>query len=143
MTDARPNFFDFDVTKMFADFRFRPFDVEALWAAQRRNLEAFTQANQLAAEGMQTLARRQIELTRETFEGFSALLRDLSQPASPEDRIAKNTDYAKQMLEKGVNHGREVVSIAAKTGADAAEVLQKRATESLDEMRALASKTAA
>ena len=114
-----------------------------LWAAQRRNLEAFSQASQLAAEGMQALARRQIELTRETFEGFSALLRDLSQPVSPEDRIAKNTDYAKQMLEKGVNHGREVVSIAAKTGADAAEVLQKRATESLDEMRVMASKTAA
>jgi phasin family protein len=143
MPDARPNFFDFDVTKMFADLRFRPFDVEAIWAAQRRNIEAFSQANQLAAEGMQALARRQIELTRETFEGFSALLRDLSQPVSPEDRIAKNTDYAKQMLEKGVSHGREVVSIAAKTGADAAEVLHKRATESLDEMRALASKTAA
>jgi phasin family protein len=143
MPDARPNFFDFDVTKMFADFRFRPFDVEAIWAAQRRNLEAFSQANQLAAEGMQALARRQIELTRETFEGFSALLHDLSQPVSPADRIAKNADYAKQMLEKGVNHGREVVTIAAKAGADAAEVLQKRATESLDEMRAMASKTAA
>ena len=143
MSDARPNFFDFDMTKMFADFRFRPFDVEAIWAAQRRNLEAFTQANQLAVEGVQALARRQIELTRETFEGFSSLLRDITQPVSPEDRIAKNTDYAKQMLEKGVNHGREVVSIAAKAGADAAEVLQKRATESLDEMRALASKTAA
>jgi phasin family protein len=143
MPDARPNFFDFDVTKMFADFRFRPFDVEAIWAAQRRNIEAFSQANQLAAEGMQALARRQIELTRETFEGFSALLRDLSQPVSAEDRITKNTDYAKQMLEKGVSHGREVVSIAAKAGTDAAEVLHKRATESLDEMRALASKTAA
>ena len=143
MADARPNFFDFDVTKMFADYRFRPFDVEAVWAAQRRNIEALSQANQLAVEGVQAVARRQIELTRETFEGFSALLRDLAQPASPEDRIAKNTEYAKQMLEKGVNHGREVVSIAAKTGADAAEVLQKRATESLDEMRALASKAAA
>ena len=143
MADARPNFFDFDVTKMFADYRFRPFDVEAVWAAQRRNIEALTQANQLAVEGVQALARRQIELTRETFEGFSTLLRDLAQPASAEDRIAKNTDYAKQMLEKSVNHGREVVSIAAKAGADAAEVLQKRATESLDEMRALASKTAA
>ena len=143
MPDARPNFFDFDVTKMFADFRFRPFDVEAIWAAQRRNIEAFSQANQLAAEGMQALARRQIELTRETFEGFSALLRDLSQPVSAEDRITKNTDYAKQMLEKGVSHGREVVSIAAKAGTDAAEVLHKRATESLDEMRTFTSKTPA
>jgi len=43
MAYARPNFFDFDVTKMFADFRFRPFDVEAVWAAQRRNIEALSQ----------------------------------------------------------------------------------------------------
>jgi phasin family protein len=143
MSDARPNFFDFDMTKLFADFRFRPFDVEALWAAQRRNLEALSQANQLAVEGVQAVTRRQIELTRETFEGLSSLLRDLAQPASPEERIAKNTDYAKQMLEKSVNHGREVASIAAKTGADAAEVLQKRATEGLEELRSFASKQAA
>ena len=143
MSDARPNFFDFDMTKLFADFRFRPFDVEALWAAQRRNIEALSQANQLAVEGVQAVTRRQIELTRETFEGLSGLLRDLAQPASPEERIAKNTDYAKQMLEKSVNHGREVASIAAKTGADAAEVLQKRATEGLEELRSFASKQAA
>ena len=142
-SDARPNFFDFDMTKLFSDFRFRPFDVEALWAAQRRNLEALSQANQLAVEGVQAMTRRQIELTRETFEGLSSLLRDLAQPASPEERIAKNTDYAKQMLEKSVNHGREVASIAAKTGADAAEVLQKRATEGLEELRSFASKQAA
>jgi len=143
MSDARPNFFDFDMTKLFADFRFRPFDVEALWAAQRRNIEALSQANQFAVEGVQAVTRRQIELTRETFEGLSSLLRDLAQPASPEERIAKNTDYAKQMLEKSVNHGREVASIAAKTGADAAEVLQKRATEGLEELRSFASKQAA
>src|SRR5438270_13882399 len=142
MADARPNFFDFDVTKMFADFRFRPFDVEAAWAAQRRNIEAFSQANQLAAEGVQALARRQIELTREAFEGFSTLMRDLATPASTEDRIAKNTEYMKQMLEKGVCHGREVATIAAKAGTEAAEVLQKRASESLDEMRTFASKQA-
>src|SRR5947209_12417017 len=106
MADARPNFFDFDVTKMFADYRFRPFDVEAVWAAQRRNIEALSQANQAAVDGVQAVARRQIELTREAFEGFSALLRDLTQPASPEERIVKNTEYAKQMLEKGVSHGR-------------------------------------
>jgi phasin family protein len=143
MADARPNFFDFDVTKAFADFRFRPFDVEAIWAAQRRNIEALSQANRLAVEGVQAVARRHIEMTRETFEGWSTLLRDLAQPVSTEDRIAKNADYAKQMLEKGVTHGREVVSIATKASVDAAEVLHKRATESLDEIKAFASKPAA
>src|SRR6267143_5982953 len=135
MPDARPNFFDFDVTKMFADFRFRPFDVEAVWAAQRRNIEALSQDNQLAVEGVQALARRQIELTRETFEGFSALLRDLSQPASPEDRIAKNTEFAKQLIEKSVNHGREITMLATKAGTEAADVLRRRANEGLDELR--------
>ena len=60
MAEARNSFFDFDVTKMMADFRFRPFDVEALMASQRRNIEALTQANQLAVEGVQAVARRQI-----------------------------------------------------------------------------------
>src|SRR5439155_3075072 len=89
MSDARPNFFDFDMTKLFSDFRFRPFDVEALWAAQRRNLEALSQANQLAVEGVQAMTRRQIELTRETFEGLSSLLRDLAQPASPDRKSTR------------------------------------------------------
>jgi phasin family protein len=143
MSDARPNPFDFDVTKIFADFRFRPFDVEAAWAAQRRNIEAFSQANQAAVEGVHAVARRNIELTRETFEGLSALMRDLAQPVSAEDRIAKNTEYAKKLLEKGVNHGREVATIAAKAGADAAEILHRRASEGLDEFRSFTSQQAA
>ena len=138
MADARTNPFDFDVTKIFADFRFRPFDVEAVWAAQRRNIEALSQANQLAVEGVQALAQRQFELTREAFEGFSTLMRDLAQPASTEDRIAKNTEYAKQMLEKSVSNGREIALLATKAGTEAADVLRKRACEGLDELRELA-----
>jgi phasin family protein len=143
MADPRPNPFDFDMTKVFADFRFRPFDVEAAWAAQRRNIEALSQANQLAVESVQAVARRNIELTRETFEGFSTLMRDLAAPASTDERIAKNTDYVKHMLEKGVSHGREIASIAAKAGTEAAELLHKRASESLDELRGFASPPAA
>src|SRR5580765_7763474 len=138
MANTRPNPFDFDVTKMFADFRFHPFDVEAVWAAQRRNIEALSQANQAAMAGVQALAKHQIELTRETFEGFSALWRDMAQPGSSEDRVAKNTDYVKQVLENGVKHGGEIATIAAKAGSEAAEILHKRTTESLDEIRAFA-----
>jgi phasin family protein len=137
MANARPNPFDFDVTKIFGDMRFRPFDVEAVWAAQRRNIEALTQANQAAVEGVNELARRQIELTRETFEGFSTLLRDMAVPASAEERVAKNTDYVKKMLDKSVNHSREVATIAAKAGTNAAEILHKRTSEGLDEIRNL------
>ena len=143
MSEARPNFFDFDVTKIMADFRFRPFDVEALMASQRRNIEALSQANQLAVEGMQAVAKRQIEIARQAIEDMSALLRDLAQPTSTEDRIAKNTEYAKQMLERSLNHGREITLLATKAGTEAADVLRKRATEGLDELRDFAKQQSA
>jgi len=143
MSEARPSFFDFDVTKMMTDFRFRPFDIEALMACQRRNIEAFSQANQLAVEGAQAVARRQIEIARQALEDVSVLFRELSQPTSTEDRIAKNTEYAKQMLEKSVSHGREITELAAKAGTEAADVLRKRASESLDELREMAKQHAA
>src|ERR1700752_4730070 len=138
MSEARPTFFDFDVTKMMADFRFRPFDVEALLASQRRNIEALSQANQLAGQGMQAVAKRQIEIARQTIEDVSALLRDLAQPTSTEDRIAKNTEYAKQFIEKSVSNGRGITMLATKAGSEAADVLRKRANEGLDEIRDLA-----
>jgi phasin family protein len=143
MPDARTPFFDFDVTKMFADFRFRPFDVEAMWAAQRRNIEAFSQANQLAVEGAHAMAKRQIEMTQQTLEEFSSLVREMTQPVSPEDRISKNTEYAKKMIDKSLNHGREIAALATKAGSEASEVLQKRTAEGLDEMRAFTCKSAA
>jgi phasin family protein len=140
MADAqtRPSFFDFDVTKMMGDFRFRPFDVEAMMACQRRNIEALSQANQLTVEAVQAVARRQIEIARQTMEDMSALLRDLTQPVSPEDRIAKNTEYAKQILEKSVSNSREIALLATKAGTEAADVLRKRACEGLDELREFA-----
>ena len=135
--EARPSFFDFDVTKMMTDFRFRPIDVEAVMAAQRRNIEALSQANQLAVEGVQAVARRQVEIARQAFEDVSTMFRELAQPSSTEDRIAKNTEYAKQMLEKSINHGREITMLATKAGSEAADVLRKRASEGLDELREL------
>jgi phasin family protein len=138
MSEARPNFFDFDVTKLMADFRFRPVDVETLMASQRRNIEALSQANQVAVEGMQAVAKRQIEIARQTVEDMTALLRDLAQPVSAEDRIAKNTEYAKQLLERSVNHGREITTLATRAGTEAADVLRKRACEGFDEIREFA-----
>ena len=138
MAEARSSFFDFDVTRMMTDFRFKPIDIEALMAAQRRNMEALSQANQLTVDGIQAVARRQFEMARQALEDVSVWLRDCAQPVSAEERIAKNTEYAKQMLEKSVNHGREITLLATKAGTEAADVLRKRATEGLDELRELA-----
>ncbi|HZK89306.1 MAG TPA: phasin family protein [Stellaceae bacterium] len=143
MSDARTSFFDFDVTKMFADFRLRPFDVEAVWAAQRRNFEALSQANRLAVEGMHAVAKRQIDMAQQAMEDFSGMVREMAQPVSVEARIAKHTEYTKKMIDKGLTHGREIAAMTSKAGSDATEVLQRRASEGFDEMQAFTCKPAA
>jgi len=79
------SFFDMDVGKMFAGFSFPSFDVESILASQRKNLEALTHANQLAVEGVQALAKRQVEIVGHAMEEASAVLRELTQSGTPEE----------------------------------------------------------
>src|SRR5271170_6974843 len=105
------NMFDMDVGKAFAGFNLPAIDTESMMASQRKNMEALTQANQLAVEGVQAVTRRQVELAREAFEGASAALRDLVSPGAPEDRFAKNAALAKDVFEKGLANAREIAEL--------------------------------
>ncbi len=135
MVNGKQGFMDLDMSKAFAGLNMPGFDVEALMASQRKNLEAFTQANQLAVEGVQAVARRQVELAKQAVEEASTLLRDISQPGAPEERLAKNTELAKQAFEKGLATARELTELVSKANAEAFNVITKRVTESFDEFR--------
>ena len=131
----------FDFGKSFAGFNSAGVDVEALVATQRKNIEALTQANQLAVESAQAVLRRQLEIGREAADEVASLMRDMTQlSASPEDRIAKQTALSKQAFEKGVANAREIASLVSKANAEAFDVISKRVTESLDEVRDFATK---
>jgi phasin family protein len=125
----------FDVTKAFGDFRLPGLDVEAIVATQRKNLEALTQANQLAVEGVRALAQRQAEIAQQAFAGASALFHAWTQPGAPEERLAKNVDVAKQALEKGLADARELSELTAKASTDVFSVIARRVSEGFDEAR--------
>ena len=141
---AKNPFLDFDFAKALGGLRVPSLDVEALVAAQRKNLEALTQANQLAVEGVQAVTRRQVEIARQAFEEFSSAVRDFTTPAaSPEDRLAKQAEYSKQALEKGIANARELTEMVTKANTEAFNVINKRFTETFDEVREFAKKRAA
>ena len=134
----------FDVTKIMGDFRVPGVDLEAAVASQRKNIEALTQANQLAVEGVQALMRRQVEITRQAMEDFSAMFRDFVQPnGSPEDRFAKQAEYSKHAIEKGLSNAKELTELVTKANTEAFNVINKRVTESFDEVRDFAKKRVA
>jgi phasin family protein len=134
---ATPFPFENDFTKLFTQYRMPGFDVQALVEAQRRNIDALTRANQLALEGLQTVARRQAEIVRGGIEDASALLRDLSHGKSPEDHVARQTDAAKKALEQALANVRELSEIVTRAGNEAVEVLSKRLGEQIEEAKSL------
>jgi len=136
-------FLEMDVTKLLSEFKVPGADFEALLASQRKNIEALTQANKLAIEGIQTVARRQSEILRQGFEEATAQMRELMQPSSPQDRVAKHTELAKSSLEKAISNARELAEIVAKAQSEAFDVINRRMTEGMDEVRNLVSKTTA
>src|SRR5579859_690227 len=129
-----------EIGKMFAGFTFPGFGGEALMASQRKNLAALTQANQLAVQGFQELAKRQVEFARTAMDEASALVRGWSETGTAEERLQKQAAFAKQALEKSVEGARELVELAGKTQTDAFDVLTKRFSESIDEWGTLAKK---
>lgn len=128
-------FLDIDVTKFLGDYKVPGVDVDSLLASQRKNIEAITAANQLAVEGLQAVIRRQAEILRQSLEESSALMSDLMAAGSPEDKAAKQTDLVKAAFEKALANSRELAELVAKSNTEAAEILSKRFSESLDELK--------
>jgi phasin family protein len=130
-----------DLGKAMGDMRAPSVDLETVVAMQRKNMEALTQANQLAIEGAQAVMRHQMEMTRRTMEEFSTMFASFFQPnGSMEERLAKQADISKTALEKGLANAREVAELMAKANNEAFGVLTRRVTETLEELRDYATK---
>lgn len=113
---AKNPFLDFDMQgmqKMMADMKMPAFDWEALMAANRKNMEAFAQANALAAEGAQAILRRQGEILKATMEDANRSLKTMLADGTPEDRVTRQTEAMKTAFEAAISNYREMVEMAS------------------------------
>jgi phasin family protein len=132
-----------DLRRMMGEWRVPNLDLDALAQTQRKNIEAFTQANQLALEGTQAWMRRNLELARQSMEELSTMISDMSKPqGSIEDRFARQAEFSKKALEKGMANFRDLAEMVTKANSEAFGVLSKRVAESLEEVRDYTQKAA-
>ena len=129
-----------DVSKLMSEFKLPGVDVESVLASQQKNIQALTAANQLALEGFQAVVRRQSEIVRQTMEQTSSMMSELMAAGSPEDKVAKQADLVKLAFEKALSNARELAELVAKSNSEAAEVINKRVSESLEEVKAVVTK---
>jgi phasin family protein len=128
-------FWDVDMTKFMGDFKVPGFDVDAMLAAQQKNLQAVTEANKLAMEGLQAVAKRQTDVLKQTMEELTSTMQQMMANGAPQDKIAQQAELAKDGFEKVLSNMKEVSEMVAKSNTEAADVLSKRISQQLDEIK--------
>ena len=116
-------------------------DMGAVVEAQRRNLEALAQANQVAADGMRALAGRQAEILRQGMEQAASAMRELMSAGSPEDKAARQAEIAKGAFERAISNARELAEMTTRAQGEANEVIARRMAASMEEFKAMVGKS--
>ena len=130
---AKPTM-DFDVFKSFGQFKAPGFDMEAMMATQRKNLEAAAAANQRAFEGMSAVMQRQAEVAREAAESAMKAMSDVA-AAAPEERAVKQADFAKDAYSTFYANSKEMFDMVSKTADESFGLISQRMTASIDESK--------
>jgi len=124
---------------MLAQCKLPSVDIDKLIAAQQKNIAAVSEANRVAVEGVQALARRQVEVLQETMKEASEAVSSLSKARSPAELAAKEAELGKSAFEKSVATMREMAEILVKSSQEATNKINARVAASLDEIRSLGS----
>ncbi|MDS4022745.1 MAG: phasin family protein [Candidatus Competibacter sp.] len=131
----------FDMTKMLGDVKIPGFDMDAIMAAQRKNIEALTAANQAAVQGMQAVAQRQAEILSQAMNEVSSIAQQLAGSASnPQEMTTKQAELARKAFEQALANMRELAEMVSKSNTEAFAIINKRVTESLQELKGLVAK---
>ncbi|MDR3505788.1 MAG: phasin family protein [Acidocella sp.] len=129
---------DFDIQKLLGELKLPAApDLDAVLAAHKRNLEALTDANRVALEGAQAVARRHMEILQSTMSGLSGTLKELSTAGTPTSRAAKQAELLKQAYENAVANTKELGDLIQKSNAEALGKLNARVSEAMTEVQTL------
>ena len=129
---------NFDFSKVFKNMNVPPMpDMEAVLTAHKRNLEALTEANRVALEGAQAVARRHMEIMQETMTGLTTNLKELTHSDTAAERASRQADLLRQAYESAVSNTRELGDLIQKSNAEAMNKLNQRFSEAMVEMKSL------
>ncbi|KAB2928490.1 MAG: phasin family protein [Candidatus Contendobacter sp.] len=131
----------FDMTKMLGDVKIPGFDMQAIMDAQRKNIEALTAANQAAVQGIQAVAQRQAEILSQAMSEVSSVAQQLAGSASnPQEMTTKQAELVRKAFEQALANARELAEMVSKSNTEAFAIINKRVTESLQELKSLVAK---
>lgn len=131
----------FDLSKMIAAAKVPGVDAQALLESHKKNIEALAQANAVAIEGIQSLAKHQMDIMTRTMNEASKAYSSLHAATTPSDKTQVLTDLTKQAFEQALENMRAMADTVSQSNRTAMDVISKRVSDGLDEIRDLAKKS--
>lgn len=127
-----------DLFKIPRDFML-PFYLDLLLSAQRRNIETFAAASQLACEGLQSIAIHQVNfISRAAAEHAGFMAAQLSSTGSTEENIVRRMEASKTVFENFAAHSGQLVQTLTNSNSQAMNLLLHRLKEEFEELRGFA-----
>ena len=127
-----------DLTEMFARMKIPLMPgMEVLFAAQRRNIDALTAANKVATEGARAVARRNLEIMRQTMADLSEGMHVVMKPEPPREKVARQAEVIKQAYQHATVSMKELGEMIQDSSTEAVKLLNMRFTEALEEVKSL------
>lgn len=122
-----------DLGKLIEQFKLPGIDVNALVEWQRKDVEALTEANRQAYEGIRALAQRRSEILRDTLAQWQQALSGMA----GQDALAKHSEAAQQSIRQAVADFRELAEMETQTRNNAWKVVQDRLQENMANLQKL------
>ena len=140
-----PSKFAFDPAKFGMDAsafggNMPKFDV--LFTQQQKNVETFFKAQAALVDGVQTVYQRQVALFQQSISEATTLLQSLMAEKDRKAGVEKQVDASKKAFEKMIAEAKELGNVVSKSQTEAFQLLNDRAVEQVEEIKAAYEKVA-
>jgi phasin family protein len=117
-----------DFSKLIEQVKLPGFDMASVVETQRKNIEALTEANQLAYEGMQALMQKQTEMFNERVKTIQAAVQK-GNTGNPVEALSQQGEFVQQTFQKIFDDMRELAEMAQKSQAETLAAISRRAAQ--------------
>jgi phasin family protein len=122
-----------DLNKMIDQLKLPNIDLQAIMEGRRKDLEAIVKANEVALNGIKSVADKQAEMLQTVLGEIGTKLKSMAQDGSPS---AKATEMAQQTIEKALGAMRTLAEANGQSQAQVLDVINTCVQQSIDEIRA-------
>ena len=112
------------------------FDVKQIMDTQRRNMQAVNDVVRLGFESLQQALTQQTELLSRMVHDNSSYASSIMHEGTPEQKVQRQAELVRKSYEDSVSGAREVGDILTKASEEASEIINRRVTASLAEIKA-------